>query len=890
MFARIRSLARMLFKRDDFERSMSDEMRFHMQAYTDDLIRAGMTPDEATRRARVEFGSAASLQEDCREARGIRFADELRQDCRYAARQLRRSPGFATAAIVSLALGIGANGAIFSLMDAILFRALPVEDPGSLYFLGHGSGDDISLASNYPLLGRYQSSGLFASVTSSNMRTFTVRSTEGLDRVDGEYVSGNYHSTLGVRFALGRGFSDEPDRPDGRAPAAVISDGYWTRRFGRGRDVIGETLHIDGRIVTIVGVTAPGFSGLNPGLRTDITMPLFVRGLDDASFLEQRDRWISVKMVARLRPDRTERQTRTAVSELFRRYWSEPESERSPDDVRLGALVQAGKGTGGLRERYATPLRLLFAMVVIVLLIACTNVANLFLARGAGRSKEVAVRLSLGAGRGRLVKQMLTESSMLAVAGGALGLLVASVSTRLITNAFAVGESPILIDTSVSWRVLAFTAAVSIVCSLVVGLVPALRSSRVDVTPALKDTAARARIGGWSLGRTLVATQLALSFFVVNVAVLLARSVLNMRTFDSGFTRERTLLFNIDAGSMTPDQRATFFTTLEARLRAVPGVGAVAYTQRSPLDHSVQIHPMEIPGVVFPRELRGVSANIVTPEFFQVFGIDVIRGRGLTSDDRAGTEPVAVVDEALVRDYFGTSDPIGQRIILGADRAPFTIAGVVRSARFANLREEPVRTIYSALAQSRLGSREQIGDVRRITVAVQTQSDPAALALIVRTEVGELSRQVVVSYVRTMQQQFDAALLRERLMTFLSVSYAFLALALSLVGLYGITSFGVAQRTHDIGIRMALGATRERVLSTILGETASTSALGIVVGGVAALLVANLVAPFLFGIPPRDPVTVGGVVAVLTVTTLAAGYLPGRRAAAIDPVLALKGN
>ena len=892
MLARLRSVMRMLFRRGDFEHYMNDEMRFHMEAYTNDLVRGGMAPEEAQRRARMEFGPQASLQEQCREARGIRAVDELRQDVRYAVRQLRRSPGFAIIAITSLALGIGANSAIFGMMDAVLFRTLPVYDPGALHFLVHGSGDDVSTSSNYPLVSRYQSSGIFESVTSTSRRTFTVASTQGLERVDGEYVSGNYHSTLGVQFSLGRGFRAEPDRPDGRAPVAVISDGFWARRFGRDPDVLGKPLTIDGRIVTVIGVTSPGFNGLFPGTHADITMPLFVRAIENAAFLNQRDRWISVRIIGRLRADRTEAQTRAAASDLFRRYWAEPENERPPGDVRLGSLVPAGKGATEVSERYATPLRLLFAMVAIVLLIAGTNVANLSLARGASRSREIAVRLSLGAGRARLVRQMLTESTLLAIAGGALGLIVALVSMRYIASTFLVGDRPLIIDARLNGRVFAFTAAVSLVCSLLVGLVPALRSSRVDVTPALKAGAMRAHPGRWSLGRILVVTQLALSFLVVSVATLFARSVLNMRSLDAGFSRERTLLFNIDAGdrSLTHGERAAFFSSLETRLRVTPGVSALAYTQRSPLDHSVQTRPLEIPDLSIPKQSRGASANIVTPEFFGIFDIDLVRGRGFTTEDRAGTEPVAVVDEALVHAYFGSSDPIGQRVFLGADREPFTIVGVVRSARFEDLREEPPRTIYTALAQAKLASSEPVGDVKRITVAVQTTSNPAALATIVRSVVAELSSSVIVSWVRTMEQQFDAALLRERLMASLSVAYGVLALALSLVGLYGITAFGVAQRTRDIGVRMALGATRRRVLSSILGETVLTSAIGVVIGGAGALLAARLVAPFLFGIEPGDPGTLAGVTLHLTTTALVAGYVPGLRAATIDPVRALKEN
>ena len=892
MIARIRSFLRMLVGRREFERSMNDEMRFHIEAYADDLVRSGMTREAATRLARVGFGPQAALEEDCRSSRGVRLTDEFRQDIRYAFRQLRRSPVFALAAIVSLALGIGANIAIFGLMDAVLFRMLPVEDPSSLYFLGHGSAPRVSTSSNYPLLARYQESGIFASVTSTTRRTLTLSTDAGPELVSGEYVSGNFHSTLGVPFTLGRGFSTEPDRPDGRGPVAVISDAYWMKRFARAPDVIGKTLIIGGRPLTIVGVTAPGYSGVVPGAPTDITVPLFVRAMDGAGFLEQRDRWISVRLIGRLRPDRTAAQTSAAVNDLFRRYWAEPENEQPAGSERAGALVPAGQGALDLKTSFGTPLWLLFGMVVIVLVVACTNVANLFLARAAGRSREIAVRVSLGAGRGRLVRQMVTESALLALVGGVLGLAIAVVSMDAIVSLFAVGEAPLVIDARLSARVLTFTAAICVLCCLGVGVLPAFRSSRVDVTPTLKETPGQVRGGRWPMGRVLVATQLALSFLVVSVSALFLRSVLNMRSFDAGFSRQRTLLVDLDAGdrSLGSEQRAAFFTVLETRLRALPGVSRVAYVQRTPLDHSTQTRPIDIPEIVVPKERRGVSANVVTPEFFGIFGIGQVRGGGLSIDDKAGSEPVAVVDEALVRAYFGSYDPLGRRVFLGADREPFTIVGVVQSSRFEDLREEPPPTIYTPLAQSRLSSSSPVGEVARITVAVQTFTDLRRLEAVVRAEVRAISPRVIVSYVRTMEQQFSAALLRERLMTMLSVSYGALALLLALVGLYGVTAFGVARRGRDIGVRMALGATRRRVLSAILAETAVTATSGIVIGGAGSLFAARLVAPFLFGIEPNDPWTLGGVVAVLAATTLLAGYVPGRRAASIDPVRALRAD
>jgi predicted permease len=890
MLARIRSLASILLRRRDFEHSMDEEMRFHLEAYRDDLVRSGVSREEAIRRARVEFGPRAAIEEDCREARGVRLLDELRQDLRYALRQLRRSPGFALVAIVSLTLGIGANAAIFSLMDAMFLRTLAVDRPGTLYFLAHGSGSDISTSSNYPLLARYQASGLFDQVTSSTRRTFTVTSGQGIERIDGEYVSGNYHTTLGVGFQLGRGFSTEPDRPDGRAPVAVISDRFWARRFDRRPDVIGETLTVDGSIVTVVGVTRAGFEGLTPGRRADLTLPLFVRAMDDDGFLDQRDRWISVHLVGRLRPERTEAQTRAAVNELFQRYWSEPENGQAAKSLRLGTLVVAGSGLQELRDRYGTALQLLLAMVGVVLLIACANVANMFLARGAARSREVAIRLSLGAGRTRLVRQMLAESFLISMIGAGVAVLLVTMTSDALTTAFAAGPNPLQLEIRPNWRVLGFTGVAAIACSILTGLLPALRSSRVDVTPTLKEASARPGRRRWTSGRVLVAAQLAMCFVVVTLASMLSRSVINLRNVDRGFSLDRTFLFNIDAGdpSVTAEERATFYSTLESRLLGLPNVDAVAYIQRSPLDRSEQTRPIDIPGLVIPRGLRGASANIVTPSFFRVFDVGLVRGRSLTDDDRIGTEPVAVVDETLARAYFGSSNPIGRRVFLGADREPFTIVGIVRSARFENLREDPPRTIYTALDQSRIGSREQVGDAKRITVAIRSTFEPHFFTGSVATLVAELSNRVVVSYVRTMKEQADASLLRERLLALLSAGYGVTALLLSLVGLYGITTFSVVRRTRDIGIRMALGSTRRRVVRSILRETLITTSVGAIVGSTVAIVVASLVAPFLFGISPRDPLTFAGVTLVLAATALIAGYLPGRRAASIDPVNALR--
>ncbi|MGH9329471.1 MAG: ABC transporter permease, partial [Vicinamibacterales bacterium] len=552
MIDRLRSLLTALFRRSRFEDGMADELRFHVDAYADDLVRSGVPRDEAARRARLEFGGVEGVKEECRQARGLRLFDELRQDIRYAGRLMAKTPGFTAAAILSLALGMGANTAIFSVMDAVLLRMVPVKDPGQLYFLAHGTGDNPGLSSTYPLFERYRGHlDVFAGITAYNIQQFKVSTEAGAELVDGQFVAGNYHDVLGVRFVLGRGFASEPNQPTDGTPIAVISNTYWARRFGRAADVIGKTLLVQGKMVAIVGVTGAGFHGLRPGRHLDITLPMSVKVLDDPGFLDRHDTWTGLNIVARLKSGITDTRALAGVDTAFQQYMSGPEQDwvrrggRTPDGLSVARLVPAGRGTGALRTQYDRSLRVLMAMVGVFLLIACANVANLMLARASTRVKEVAVRMSVGAGRARLVRQFLTESLLLALCGGAVGLLVSLWATTAIVSVFRAGQVPVVLDAAPNGRVLAFTTAISLLMGIAFGLVPSLKATRMDVTPTLKENSASPTGGRGSVpaGKALAVCQVALCVLLIACTGLLVRSFRNLKTLDAGFQKENVLLF-----------------------------------------------------------------------------------------------------------------------------------------------------------------------------------------------------------------------------------------------------------------------------------------------------------------------------------------------------------
>jgi len=889
MMSQFRSWWSAAARRTRFEDEMRAEMEFHLQARVDDLMASGVAPAAARRQARMEFGTADAIKDDCRQSRGLRFLDTTVQDVRFAWRMMRKTPGFTAAAIISLALGIGANTAIFTLVEAVMLRTMPIAEPDRLFYLAHGTGDNPGTSSNYGLFEQYAALTDVFDVTAYNTNGFKVTTPDGIENVDGIWVSGNFHAVAGVPMALGRGFAAERDRDIGGSMIAVISDHYWARRYNRAPDVLGQTLVLNGHTVTIVGVTAPEFTGLQPGTRPDITLPLSVRVLDEKDFLDMRDTWTSMPILGRVKPGVSEAQATAAADVALKQYMAREENQwivtRNPDAFAAARLLPASRGSGSLRQRYATPLTVLMALVGLILLIAATNVANLLLVRGEARSKEVAIRLCVGGGRSRLIRQFLTESVLLAVCGALLGFVLAQWGTQAIMAFFESLEQPIFLDVSPNLRVLAFTTAIALIAALLFGLTPALKSTRLELSPALKEGGlqfgwTRRR---WTAGYALVVTQVALGVVVIAVAGLLARSLHNLKTLNAGFNGEHVLVFTLDSyGTTLNDERRTaLYADLLGRLRTLPGAVRVAASRSVPIHTSGNARLLDLPGPADRTLDRSAFTNIVTPGYFDAFGIRLLRGRDINEFDTSTSPRVAVISTAMARLYFGDRDPLGQTFGYQSEKdIRLTVVGVVEDTHQMNLRERAPAIVYTPMTQE----KAQFW----MNFAIRTAQEPAALSSAAVAAARAASKDVVIRYVRTMDQQVNASLMRERLLATFSGGFAALALILAAVGLYGVMSYNVTRRSREIGIRMALGARRGNVLIQVLRQTVVVSVIGIAIGVTAVLMTTKYMTTLLFGLSERDPATLMAVSVVLLITASVAGFFPARRAATIDPVRAIK--
>ena len=901
LVARVKSWFRVSSRRGDFERQMQDEMRTHLELYQADLRRRGIPEEEARRRAFIEFGSVEARKEECRQAVGLRLFDELRSDIGYAVRLLRRSPAFTVVAVMSLALGIGANTAIFSLIDTVLVKTLPVHDPGQLFFVDNSGGKSGGgNAPPYPCFERLRDHNRFlAGIAAFNQRQFKVTIDGVPERVRGQYASGSYFDVLGVRAIHGRLLTPaddvEPGRGGPNGPVAVISDAFWTRRFDRDRSVLGKSIQVGTDWVTIVGVTAPGFFGLQAGSPLDLTVPMML-----AEGLKSRQSWW-LSVIARLAPGATVEQARTDLDALWDVYMTEegmPRGSRNREYFSGIALVPAAKGANNLRRDYSEPLLIVMGIVGVVLLIGCANVANLLLARAAARQTEIAVRLAIGASRMRLIRQLLTEGIVLVSLGAATGVLFAQWGASFLVAVLAGPTQRIVLEPHFDFRLLAFTASVSIATALLFSLAPALRATHVDAAkPGSVDrSTARNRLGG-----TLVVVQVTLSVLLLCGAALFVRTLLNLKRVEFGFNPGSTLTMQVEAtvpGRTVPRKTAAEYRADHARLGAmwsgfmdrlhqVPGVFSAAVAGgMSPLSGEIRGIKIAIDGPIAGSEKNlGIRINQVTERYFETTGIRLVAGRTFTAHDRSGSLRVAILNETAARTYFGTESPLGRKVSFPGQRVPdpSEIVGIVADAHYQDLRTPDSRMIYVPLEQA-------IDPITSTNLFVRGDGDVMRLLPSIRSSVAETVPGGFVSSVATMEQRVEMSLVRERMLALLATFFSALALLLACIGLYGVMSYRVARRTREIGIRIAIGARQQSVVWMMVRETLMLVTIGAVLGTLASIGVSRFIAAQLFGVTPRDPAAIAVALSVLACVTLLAGYVPARHASRIDPVAALRAD
>jgi predicted permease len=825
------------------------------------------------------------------------------RDIRYALRTLAKAPGFTAVIICTLALGIGANTAIFSLLDQVLLRRLPVKDPEQLIQLdGPGAFRGRSMNErtfSYPMYRDFRDRNeVFSGVLARMQAAATITWKGRAERVTGELVSGNFFDVLGTRPHLGRLFTQADDTTPGAHPLAVLGHGYWTRRFGSDPTVLNEPVTINGHPMTIVGVAAPGFAGVDIGGASDVYVPLMMKAQMTPTWNDldnRKSRWVNI--FARLKPGVTMEQADAGMQVLYKQILEQDIKEYTDATERFRTrflekklvLMPGQKGESTIRQQFSDSLIVLMAMVGLLLVIACANVANLLLARATSRYKEVAIRLALGAGRARIVRQHLAESLVLALAGGALGLIVASWTGALLIGSLpGASDGSVTLSSDPDLRVMFFTLALSIGTALLFGIAPAIQATRSGVAGTLKDEAGGV-VGGTGHARVrkgLVVAQVALSVMLLAGAALFARSLYNLRSLDPGFNVDQLLSFSLDPSLSGYDRTRVraLFRSAQERLAALPGVRSVSMSSIAPLSGNGWQATMRVDGYTAKTdENMNISINSVGPGFFATLGIPLIAGREFTDRDVEGAPQVAVINEAMARYYWGNErNAIGKRVGYGRDREgfPLEVVGVVKDSKDTSLRAEIPRFVYS--------SYQQEPDLTDMTFFVRTQADATGATAAVRDAIRGLDPALPIYGVKTMEAQASESLFVERMVAGLSAAFGALATLLAAIGLYGVMSYAVARRTREIGIRMALGAERRTVLWLVLREVAVLSAVGIAGGLAISIYATRFVKAQLFGLSPTDPATLAIATLTIAVVAFLAGYVPARRATTVDPMLALR--
>jgi len=892
---------RTLFSSRRLDEDFGEEVRTHLALLTQYNISRGMTREEARSQALRSFGGVTQVREDNRRNRGFDHAEVLLRDLRYALHTLLKNPGFAAIAITTLALCIGANTAIFQLFDAVRIRTLPVKNPQELVEIKltnsdnrRGSVSRFGQLTN-PLWVRIRDqvqafSGMFAWDESQ----FNLATSEDVRYAKAMMVSGDFFNVLGVSPLLGRVFTPADDLKGCGATGAVISYSFWQREFGGNPSVIGAKLSLDTHPVEIIGVTPASFFGMEVGQSYDVAVPLCAEDilLGERSRLADGATW-SLVVMARLKPGSSLATANAELESVSPGIFQATLPANYPEEsvksylaFKLGGYP-AGGGMSKLRDDYASSLWLLLGASGLVLLIACANLANLMLARASSREREIAVRLALGASRGRLLRQLMTESLLLAALGSALGLWLARGLSGILVLFLDVNGDPVFLDLDFDWRILGFNAGLAILTCLLFGMTAALRASGMDPGAAMKSsghtaTSTRQHFG---LRKVLVVAQVSLSFVLLTGALLFARSLRNLLTVNAGFRQSGVVIASLDFSRLllSPERRVTFKQELLDRFEVIPGINAAAATDVIPVGGSSWSNTVWMDGVESSRRVMSLF-NRVSPDFFKALEVPFVAGRAFDNRDTAAGPKVAIVNEAFARQLTNGASPVGRRF--WRQRTPrepqtlYEIVGLVKNTKYTQLREDfhPIAFLASSQdphpdsdAQVLLRSDLPLADVRSS----------------VKRAAAAISPQIVIDY-DSLKTVIQDSILPERLMATLSGFFGLLAVVLASIGLHGVISYMVARRTGEIGIRMALGADRARVVGMMMGEASILLIVGLGFGGAMGFVAAGAAGSFLFGLKSSDPGTFALAATSLGVITLAAGYLPSRRAARLDPLAALR--
>ena len=912
---------RSLFRRATVDRELDEELRDHLEGKTEEYVAQGITQEEARRRARLDLEGIEQTKEKCRDARRVNWVQDFVQDLRFGLRMLRKAPGFTVVALLILAVGIGANTAIFSVLNSVMLQSIPVRHPEQLVVLrwsAHRRPENLGTSSYGDCLwvpGAIQSCSfsypMYRAVLADTGAFSSVLAMAGADQLDlsgngatsivgGELVSGNYFETLGVSSVLGRTIQPSDDR-SGAPPVIVLSYRYWQRAFGGAADAIGRTVRLNGAPFTIAGVIDPQFTRLTPGKSHDLWIPLSQaeslnptrngqgrqvekdggRHVDDAT-----NWWLAI--IGRLKPELSLAQAQAATNLVFRNELLHGANPlfKDADDPQV-ELSPAQKGLVGFRQFYDEPIYILSAAVGIILVIVCANLAALLLARATAREKEMAVRLALGAGKGRILQQLLTESLLLSFAGAALGILFADWSAQALAafisrNAY----STLFIDTRPDARVLAFAVVIAMLTGILFGLAPAFRGSRINVGPALKDSsgssvgAAKATGHRIGLGSCLVITQVALSVVVLVGAGLLVRTLANLRNVNPGFDTHNVLLFGINPtlAGYKVDRIQGLYRELQARLASVPGVISASYSSDTLLNNGLWTSGVHIEGR--PKDLTVETDMLaVGPEFFETMRLPLVKGRTFSESDLQSQRAVAVVNQAFARRFLAGKNPLGLHLggtTPSGNQVEREIVGIVGDARYDSLRKNVEPTAYVPLQEG------------AAHFAIRTSTRPEALIPTVRQVVTSLDDNLPLFDIRTQTATIDRLLFNERLVALLSSVFGTLALFLACLGLYGLLSYEVGRRTREIGIRTALGAQPREIFRLVLGQGLTLSGIGAMIGVAVAVGFTRYLDSLLYGVGATDPLTFVTIAFVLFAVALIACYVPARRAMRVDPMVALR--